>query len=108
MNLKVENSKLVIMKRSAIYLINFDEILYIERFDRKTIIQTMQKEICVNLSLRKIYELLPVNFVRTHQSYIINKNLIKELATLNSHLYEVIFNQDKIALVKKDRLPFIF
>jgi DNA-binding LytR/AlgR family response regulator len=108
MKVKADHEKLIIQTRDRIYLILYNDILYIERFNKKSIIQTRKREIPLHLSLKKISENLPFNFVRTHQSYIINKTFVTELNSLNSTLYEATFTEDKIALVKKEYLNLIF
>jgi len=105
--IKVDHEKLVVLTRDTIYLIMFSEILYVERFDKKTLIQTNNKEISIHISLKKISEFLPSNFIRTHQSYIINRNVITELKSINPQIYEINFTDDKTALVKKEYLHHI-
>lgn len=65
-------------ERSAIYTIDFDDILYITRdsVGRKSIIVTDYSEFKVGESLNSIENKLYGNFLRTHRSCIVNVNRV--------------------------------
>ncbi len=104
MRIICRDDKLIIIGRQKVRFISLHEIYYIERFDNQTFIHTSTEQIPVRISLKQILELLPSSFVRTHKSFIVNFNAIKELTSLNDRLYEVQFNENKYALISKEVL----
>lgn len=102
MEVKVNDSKLIILLRSQIYLIPLNEILFIEHFDRKIYINLEGIEYQFHYSLKKLEDILPKNFKRTHRSFIVNKNLINKLRMVNDSTYEAFFTSEKQALVSKE------
>lgn len=60
--------------------LDVDGIYFISRHDRKTIIQTRDKEYTIRKSLTDLLESLPSDkFMRVHKSYILNLNKIDSL-----------------------------
>ncbi|UQD53734.1 LytTR family DNA-binding domain-containing protein [Bacillus methanolicus] len=55
----------------------------------------------IQASLKSIHSNLTEDFVRSHRSYIINKNHILEIKFLNQSCCEVIYSENKKALLKK-------
>ncbi|SDK21779.1 LytR/AlgR family response regulator transcription factor [Sediminibacillus albus] len=101
MEIRVDQNKLIIQLREQIHLLSYQQILYIERFGKKTLVHTHDKEVSIHMSLKRIEKVLPAYFIRTHQSYLINKHRISELIAINKDLYECVFENEKSALVKK-------
>lgn len=67
------------------------DILYIERNKRVTLIYTSKDMILkTSMSIEKIHQLLNQDFVRSHESYLINMNYISVI-----HKQEVILNNNK-------------
>ncbi len=56
------------------YTLNYDKILYIykDTIERKCVIVTDKNEYKIPLTLSKVYNLLPKNFVYSHKSCIVN------------------------------------
>ena len=107
MEIRCNNNRLIIMKRNRIYVINVKDLLYIERTGNHSSIQTTTRRITVSLSLKRIFVMLPNNFVRSHKSFIINKNLIIQINPLNTNTVECIFEGDKSALITKNQVEII-
>ncbi|WP_367618618.1 MULTISPECIES: LytTR family DNA-binding domain-containing protein [Shouchella] len=89
-------------------VISLNELLYIERIGSRSLIQTCTRMVEVNLSLKQISETLPNNFVRSHKSFIINKERIIEINTLNTNTVECVFEGDKSALLTKNNVDILF
>ncbi|MEH6305697.1 LytTR family DNA-binding domain-containing protein [Olivibacter sp. CPCC 100613] len=75
---KVEVGTFAIKDNYRNYLVSYHEIQYIEG-DREYIrISTIEREFLIIYSLKKISNDLPLNmFIRTHKSYIINRNFVR-------------------------------
>ena len=59
----------------------------------------------VDLPLSKIIKYLPQSFIRSHKSFIINKEKIVELNPFNNNTVEILFSGgEKTALITKDRI----
>jgi DNA-binding LytR/AlgR family response regulator len=61
------------------YSINANDILYINKDCRKTIIKTINREYDVYLSLNTLFGLLPSYFKQSHRSCIINMNRVAKI-----------------------------
>lgn len=109
MKIQKYDDNLVIQKRNEIYFLSFGDILYIERFGNLTVVHTDHEEIKIRFSLHKIIDFLPSFFLRSHKSYIINMKKIKQMKGLgkDSTTYEAFFNDEKSALITKDKISVI-
>lgn len=106
--IEVKNNKLIIKKRGHIEIINLSNILFIERFDNKTIVQLVNSApVTINSSLKELASVLPENFKKTHRSFIINVNFVRSLKTFNEKTYEAIFPDEKYALVLKEYVDIL-
>ncbi|MFD0769490.1 LytTR family DNA-binding domain-containing protein [Bacillus sp. CGMCC 1.60114] len=72
-----------------------------QKYPNYTYIHTHNRTIRIQISLIFIYKMLNDKFIRSHRSFIINKEHIVELKLLNNCCYEVIYNQNKKALMNK-------
>lgn len=62
-----------ISTQKAIYKIPYQDILFIESEQKKSVIHLLKKTICVSVPLYRILEVLPKEtFVQTHRSFIVN------------------------------------
>lgn len=74
------------------YLVSLDDILFIESYERKSIIHTLDDVITVNLPFSQIIKILPDNnFMQTHRSYLVNLENINHVIK-NDELWYVTFN----------------
>ena len=59
--------------RKEIYVKSYQDILFIESEQKKSVIHLLKKTICVSVPLYRILEVLPKEtFVQTHRSFIVN------------------------------------
>lgn len=95
-------SKQYILVKSEGYMHKIDQssIKYLKAFDNYCYIHTTDKKILVPHTLKKTFELLhPDNFIKTHRSYIVNKEHILGIQQSN-----VILRDDLIPLSNSNRL----
>lgn len=73
------NQKLVIKNKNSIQMIDLKKIMYIERKLRITYIITMDNVFISGDKLNDIMNNLNSLFVRTHNSFIVNKNYVEKI-----------------------------
>lgn len=87
-NDEIEQSILRLKSNNIIYSFKQSEIIYIERLNRKLIVNTTENTLDFSgYSLQKISLQLPDNYIRCHRSYIVNKSYIKKIDIKNNKLY---------------------
>lgn len=95
---------LMIKQQKAITFIPLDEILFIERIDRKTVIHTINQKFETNEALASFEETLDSRFMASHRSYIINLDFLTRIETVGQ-MYKAYFkNYDETAKVSKHKL----
>ena len=76
----VQDSCLIVVTRSARYVLSMREILYCEHAQRQTKIVTSTRVVTCSEKLNEIYQRLdPAQFVQTHCSFLVNLRYVKEL-----------------------------
>ena len=88
-NLKM-NNKIAIKIKEGIILLSPHSIACIEKNSKKSIIHTDQDKNETNYNLHELESLLPEQFVRVHNSYIINTAKILMIKHTSSRSYQVI------------------
>ena len=89
--------KIIGYQRDKQYMIDKDDIYYIELIDKKTFIYTKDECYESALWLYQIEELLDQRFVRVNKSTILNLKYIKSLkADIGSRIITYLDNQDQI------------
>lgn len=86
--------------------VKLDEIFYIEKTGRHTLIYCTNGEFKTRQTLQELEQHLGKSFFRSHKSFIINTDRIERIVSFpNSSYYEVKFNncKDK-ALLSRDRM----
>lgn len=73
------NKKLQISYHYNKYVIPYNDIIYIQSDKRLSVIYTNSQEYKTYKKLSDMYEELPDNFIRCHQSFIINGDFVKQL-----------------------------
>jgi two-component system LytT family response regulator len=98
-------SKLVIKNKNGINFIDLDEIIFIQRENRQTVIYSKNEIYKTSESLSDIEERLNKSkFLRSHKSYIINITLIKKIELYGRWTYIVKFKDfDKDALLTNSK-----
>lgn len=89
----VDNNYLNIKFKNIISNILLDEIFYIESVSPLIYIHTTNNKFKTYLKLSSILPLLPDNFIRTHYSYVVNRNHIQYISST------------KITLVNGESVP---
>lgn len=97
--------KLTVKQGSNIFIIDFDDIILVEKILKKSVLHTENEKIEINDSLRSLLERLPAGiFMKTHQSYIVNVSKVKELVPYNPVSYTVRFTKtNKTALLLRSK-----
>ena len=80
---KIENSdKIEIRDGIKTYFIPTNEILFVKAENIYVEIQTQNRRFLERISLDKFLKRLPDNFIRCHRSYIVNKNAISGIGSM--------------------------
>jgi DNA-binding LytR/AlgR family response regulator len=75
-----DDEEILIKKGSSLVRLKFRDIIYIEAFENWVILNTNDKRFTVHFTLNAIENQLPAEiFVRIHQSFIVNKGMIKAI-----------------------------
>ncbi|PUA40667.1 hypothetical protein C8Z91_02230 [Paenibacillus elgii] len=104
MNIQLSQNRLIIVKRNQITYISLSDIIFIERIRQKTLIHTDAQEITVYITLKEMMNILPDMFIRSHKSFIINVQNLRELNLFNRNTFEAYYKNRKTALVSKQVL----
>ncbi len=95
-----EVEKFSVKKGQEMILIPLDEILFFERANREIMLNTTDETYRVNKTLMEIENDLPSNiFLRTHKSFIVNKNKIKKINVVGNKSFQIQFfysNKDAV------------
>lgn len=77
---KNEASSIPVKVGDRVIFVRLDEVAYIQADEKYVSIFTKHaKSYILDSSLKKLEEKLPAYFIRVHKSYLINKNLLKEI-----------------------------
>lgn len=91
--LNVNIKRMSIKRGSSIYILDIDNICFIGKELKKSVIYTDDDKIDVYESLNSLsYKLPGDKFLRTHQSYIVNVTKVKELTPFSPASYYVKFS----------------
>lgn len=96
----LKRKMLSITSNKITYVINTEDIIYIEYLNRKTTIVTDRGSFNTTLSLNKLLSLLPCsNFFRTHKSYIVNIDFIESIELDYATYYDInIIGQERLKI----------
>lgn len=77
---KNEVSSIPIKIGDRVIFLRLDEVSYLQADEKYvSIVTKLAKSYILDSSLKKLEEKLPVYFIRLHKSYLVNKNLLKEI-----------------------------
>lgn len=97
--LSSQNADYIIEKTDdGLHKIFLNEVIFIETFERNTLIHTTTGKYVSYKSMKEHEKRLNKDFIRCHSSYIVNMNFIK-----NYHGYEVSLLNDDLIWVSKNR-----
>lgn len=99
------NDSCAFKTNSGLKQVVYEDIYFVSKLDRRTIVQTTQEQIDISNSLKEIVESLPSDlFMRVHKSYIVNLNKIKELKYHAGGYYRAYFKDFGKAYVTISKL----
>lgn len=79
-NKKSEATTLPVKVGDRVIFIRLDEVSYFKADEKYiSIVTKHSKTYILDSSLKKLEDKLPANFIRVHKSYLVNKNLLKEI-----------------------------
>lgn len=94
--------KIVVKNGNEMLFISVENILYVEKADRNTIIHDENNAYCVQDTLQELEMKLGNNFLRVHKSYIVNKDKIDKIKEVGERTYEIKFlNSHKVAAMSR-------
>jgi two-component system, LytTR family, response regulator len=101
---KASNPKLVIKSRRSFHYVPLDDIIFIEKVDRKAIIHTLDASFQSSDTLEMILTKLDNRFINTHRSYIINVEHLANITPVDETFMVSFHNYDKKAIISKHKM----
>ncbi|MEQ2528348.1 LytTR family DNA-binding domain-containing protein [Bacillaceae bacterium CLA-AA-H227] len=104
---KIENttpksiSKLAIRSNNTYLYILINDILFIEKQGRKTVIHTEYEQFETSDPLQNLMERLPENFFKTHRSYLVNLKKVVKIEASGETYLAFFYGTDKNAYISK-------
>jgi two-component system LytT family response regulator len=96
--------ELMVKQHNNFSFIPLDEIIFIERADRKSVIHTIDKKIELNEALTNLEGLLDSRFVVSHRSYIINLQYLTRIEVAGQTYKAHFKHYGETAKVSKNKL----
>lgn len=101
----VVTKDLMIKQYNNYSFVAMEDIVFIERADRKSVIHTIDKRIELNEALTNLEELLDSRFVASHRSFIINLQYLVRIEAYGQSYKAHFKNYSETARVSKHKLP---
>lgn len=86
---------ITVCKDEKFYPVLIEKIKYAYADDKRTYLVTTSGKFIYKNTLQHLEELLPENFLRTHRSYIVNINYIKDIEPLFNGAYQISIVNDE-------------
>jgi len=86
---------ITVCKDEKFYPVPIDKIKYAYADDKRTYLVTTSGKFIYKNTLHHLEELLPQNFIRTHRSYIVNINYIKDIEPWFNGAYQITIINDE-------------
>ncbi|MBA1335364.1 MAG: Response regulator receiver protein [Firmicutes bacterium] len=83
--------KITIRTGDEIIFLRAEEILFIERQGKQTLVHMINNIHEIDMFLNELEGILPPNFLRTHKSFIVNADKIKRIREVSRRSYEIEF-----------------
>lgn len=96
--------KLILKNYNNYSIIRLEEIIFIEKLERKTYIHSHTNIYQNTEALTDLLEKLPLHFIQSHRSYIININHLSTIESKGQTYFASFFNYDKLAKISKHQL----
>ncbi len=98
------SDKFVVKSKNEVNLVNYDNILFFEKDGKKLYVHLEEETLVVQESIKLLMTRVPQNFIRVHNSYVVNTNHISKIKEVGNRSYEIMFNSfDKVALMSRYR-----
>jgi two-component system, LytTR family, response regulator len=98
---------LMVKQHNQYSFIPLDEIIFIERADRKAVIHTLEQTIELNEALTNFEEILDSRFISSHRSYIINLQHLRRIEASGQSYKAYFKNYNETAKVSKNKLAVL-
>jgi len=95
---KTKCTKIIISQdnESTKKFINVDDIIFITRCGRKTVIHSKHEKVNTNLSLSLLEKKLKChNFFRSHKGYIVNSNMVSQMVPWGKRTFLIVLMHTK-------------
>jgi DNA-binding LytR/AlgR family response regulator len=100
--------KIFVQSKGNSTIVNTEDIFMITRIQRKTAIYTAKETVTTYENLETFEKKLGANFIRCHKGYVINLNMVKEIAPWGSKSYIVRFTvSEETALATLEKVRII-
>lgn len=86
---------ITVCKDEKFYPVSIEKIKYAYADDKRTYLVTTSGKFTYKNTLHHLEELLPENFIRTHRSYIVNINYIKDIEPWFNGAYQITIINDE-------------
>lgn len=104
---KEDKKRITIKFNRSLYYIFMEDILFIEKSGRKTIIHTNKQEYPSLETLEELKEYLPSGIVQSHRSFLINLEHVSHITTVGKSYMVYFYGYDKPAQISKQNINHI-
>ena len=101
LSIKTKNKRLGIKSHNSILFLPMEDILFVEKESRKTVIHTANERYETTETLNKIENKLDDYFFKTHRSYIVNLKKIVKIEPAGETYLAHFINSHKVAYISK-------
>jgi two-component system, LytTR family, response regulator len=95
---------LMIKQHNQMVFVPLDEVLFIERAERKAVIHTLHKKYEMNEALTNLESILDSRFIASHRSYLINLEALTRIETAGQNYKAYFKNYQETAKISKNKL----
>ncbi|MFL6555227.1 MAG: LytR/AlgR family response regulator transcription factor [Bacillus sp. (in: firmicutes)] len=95
---------LMIKQHNQIIFVPLDEVLFIERAERKAVVHTLHKKYEINEALTNLENILDSRFVASHRSYLINLEALTRIETASQNYKAYFKDYQETAKISKNKL----
>jgi two-component system LytT family response regulator len=99
--------KFPLKTEDGIMFLNLDDVIFIEKNGKETIIHTKSGMHKCNCNLKDLESNLNEEFYRVHKSFIVNVTMIERIKNIGESYVITFHDNDKIALMSKSRFQFL-
>ncbi|MFL6557491.1 MAG: LytR/AlgR family response regulator transcription factor [Bacillus sp. (in: firmicutes)] len=95
---------LLIKQHNQMIFVPLDEVLFIERAERKAVIHTIHKKYEMNEALTNLENILDSRFIASHRSFLINIEALTRIETAGQNYKAYFKNYQETAKISKNKL----